>query len=612
MGIGVVGALVAVMTVVGSEFVDDPPEQAQTTFEDFATGGSQWGINYQEFVSSNNCGYCHGTYDDNILLMQSWQGSMHAQAGRDPMFYAALAIAEQDAAFVGDFCIHCHVPRAWLNGRARVTDGSQINNSDRDGINCQFCHLLVDPVYKPGISPAIDENIVNNVAAPVVNSGNANFVIDILDRRRGKRGATNPQPHSQIVAPYQTRSDLCESCHDISNPVFMRQEDDTYVPTDMDEPHPTGDKYDMFPLERTSSEWKMSQYASQGVEVGDRFGGNKTVMRTCQDCHMPYSTSRSADFPAGFPVHDDLAMHGSVGGNTTVPQMIANLCPDEVNVDAIHNTIARARQLLEVAATLHVSQSGDAVHVRIINECGHKLPTGMSSGRRMWVNVQYRNSAGELIGERGAYDEDNAELTLDTHVYQQQLGVDEAMAEATGLPVGPSHHSAFDNVIYKDNRIPPRGFTNESFRRIQSPPVGAGYSDGQYWDDIEYTPPVNAASVTVRLFFQTISKDFAEFLRDANYTNDTGDIFFEQWTLTGKSPPVEMASETIELAGFEYGDLSGDGAVNLLDHAGVSGCLAGPDGAAVAAGCEAADLNGDDIVDLVDVGRFQRRFGTIP
>ncbi len=42
---------------------------------------------------------------------------MMAQAGRDPVFYAALDIANADAGFAGEFCLRCHLPRAWVNGR---------------------------------------------------------------------------------------------------------------------------------------------------------------------------------------------------------------------------------------------------------------------------------------------------------------------------------------------------------------------------------------------------------------------------------------------------------------------------------------------------------------
>jgi len=609
--IAVAVACSVMLTVLASGLAGDPPLQVPTTLEDFMVGGSPWGQNYQEFLSSDNCGLCHGSYDENILIMKPWQGSMHAQAGRDPLFFACLAISEQDAAGVGDFCMHCHTPRAWLNGRALETDGSGLNESDRDGINCHFCHLLVDPFYKPGISPVEDEYVLDRIEQLPVTIQNANFVIDRFDRRRGKRGITDPQPHSQVVAPFISESAICESCHDISNPNFDRQPDDTYVGNDFGESHATTNKYDMFPLERTSSEWKKSDYATKGVEVGDRYGGNKTVMRTCQDCHMPYSTSRSADLPDGFPVHDDLAVHGSVGGNTFAPRMIANLYPDEVDLEAIEATIIRSRAILRAAATLEVTQSGDAINVRLINEGGHKLPTGMTSGRRMWINVKFFDGDGTLIGEHGAYDPETAELTENTEVYQQVLGVDEAVATAVGLPVGPTHHGAYCNVIYKDNRIPPRGFTNANYREIQSPPVGAGYSDGQYWDDVRFMPPVGTASVAVRVFYQTLSKDYVEFLRDANFTNDAGDILYEQWTLAGKSAPEEMVAQTIDLAEFVYGDMDGDLDADLGDHAVLLPCLAGPESGLVTVMCEPGDLDSDNDVDLRDVGRFQRRFGAV-
>ncbi len=119
-------ASAVVLAFLASEALGGPPVQVPTTLEDFKVGGSPWGQNYQEFLSSENCGLCHGSYDENILIMKPWQGSMHAQAGRDPLFFACLAISEQDAAGVGDFCMRCHVPRAWLNGRASETDGSTV------------------------------------------------------------------------------------------------------------------------------------------------------------------------------------------------------------------------------------------------------------------------------------------------------------------------------------------------------------------------------------------------------------------------------------------------------------------------------------------------------
>ena len=47
-----------------------------------------------------------------------------AQAMRDPLFLATMAIANQDAPASGDLCLRCHTPTGWLGGRL-------IGNSDR-------------------------------------------------------------------------------------------------------------------------------------------------------------------------------------------------------------------------------------------------------------------------------------------------------------------------------------------------------------------------------------------------------------------------------------------------------------------------------------------------
>jgi hypothetical protein len=66
-------------------------------------------------------------------------------------------------------------------------------------------------------------------------------------------------------------------------------------------------------------------------------------------------------------------------------------------------------------------------------------------------------------------------------------------------------------VHLKDNRIPPRGFTNAAYAAIDAEPVGATFVDGQYWDEVTY--PVGPAVVTaeVTLYYQTASREYVEF-----------------------------------------------------------------------------------------------------
>ena len=58
--------------------------------------------------SPDKCDNCHGGYDLSVEPAHNWRGSMMANAGRDPIFWATLAVAEQDFDGVGDLCIRCH------------------------------------------------------------------------------------------------------------------------------------------------------------------------------------------------------------------------------------------------------------------------------------------------------------------------------------------------------------------------------------------------------------------------------------------------------------------------------------------------------------------------
>ncbi len=83
-----------------------------------------------------------------------WKVLMMANALRDPLFHAALAVAEQDAPGSGDLCLRCHTPPGWLAGRSDPSDGSALVESDFDGVQCDFCHRLSDRDGTPFIGNA--------------------------------------------------------------------------------------------------------------------------------------------------------------------------------------------------------------------------------------------------------------------------------------------------------------------------------------------------------------------------------------------------------------------------------------------------------------------------
>jgi len=131
-------------------------------------------------------------------------------------------------------------------------------------------------------------------------------------------------------------------------------------------------------------------------------------------------------------------------------------------------------------------------------------------------------------------------------VWETEHGIDEELAAELGLPAGKSFHLVLNNVILKDNRIPPRGFTNAAFAAFDGAPVGASYADGQHWDDVDYDVGASAVAAEATLWYQTASREYVEFLRDENVTNAAGNLLYDLWSEHGKSEPVAMARGYVE------------------------------------------------------------------
>jgi hypothetical protein len=119
---------------------------------------------------------------------------------------------------------------------------------------------------------------------------------------------------------------------------------------------------------------------------------------------------------------------------------------------------------------------------------------------------------------------------------------------------------ALADTIEKDNRIPPRGFTNAAFEQGGAPVVAATYADGQHWSDVRFPVPAGAVRADVALYYQSLPRFYIEELRDNNTTDDWGEILHALWVQTGRGAPIEMAARSLPLDveaifadGFESG-----------------------------------------------------------
>ena len=129
--------VVAVLLSVDSFAADVVP----TTIDQPGTQPQEIG----NLESPDKCDNCHGGYNTTTEPAFNWRGSMMANAGRDPIFWATVAVAEQDFDGVGDLCIRCHSTAGWLAGRSTPTDGSGLAAGDADGVECDYCHKMTDP-----------------------------------------------------------------------------------------------------------------------------------------------------------------------------------------------------------------------------------------------------------------------------------------------------------------------------------------------------------------------------------------------------------------------------------------------------------------------------------
>lgn len=478
-----------------------------------------------EIRDVRNCENCHSRTENSAAdPFFSWEGGMMSQAARDPVFRAALAIANQDIKGVGEFCIRCHAPRAWFEGRSTASDGSLLKGDDLHGVSCAVCHHLVDPLSEEG------KKLVKE-APP--GYGNGMMVLDPKAIRGPYGEAKGLKMHAIVQSPYHATSELCGNCHNVSNPLLAT--DSLAQP-----PHAFGH------IERTYSEWALSDFAK------------KDNLQSCQSCHFPRVASggRAVNYKSGYgdSQRDYFVSHDGVGASTWVQDAIYRIWNGkDLDRDALQAGKERGRRLLKTAAAVGVEALNGTARISITNLTGHKLPTGYPEGRRMWVNIRFLDRASALIEERGGYGEKPDTLNgrpvrvptilapQNARIYECKPGISAGQAAKYGKQAGPSFHFILNDVITKDNRIPPRGFSKSSFEPHLAAPVGVDYEDGQYWDTFEVRLPREVATIEIRLMYQSVSWEYLKFLVEENRTDDWSRKLYEAWESTGKCAPEEIA-----------------------------------------------------------------------
>ncbi len=599
--------------------------------------------------SPDKCDNCHGGYNAKVEPSFNWRGSMMANAGRDPIFWATVAVAEQDFNGAGDLCIRCHSTGGWLSGRSTPTDGSALAPGDSDGVECDFCHKMTNPNNKEHLgvqnAPYIANDGTDPPLGPVGYYGSGMYSLWAGNEKLGPYSDSTAR-HQFIQSNFHRDVDYCGTCHDVSNPAVGDLAHNWGTQPTADPVTANGQPgtlvdgkaaFNNFPymygiVERTFSEFKsgllsqtlVKEYLNLPLELqqggikvaydsaflagtsGD-YEDNSFRYFSCQTCHM-----RPVNGPGcnkkGARVRKDLPLHDMTGGNYWMPDAIQWLDIQgrlrlgggltDVQIAALNEGKVRAMKQLNEAASLTVSGNT----LRIVNLTGHKLISGYPEGRRIWINIKWYDGSSLIpMREDGRYGAINTVINgtprnvnslidpydPNTKVYEAHYGmtqewafrliglgysvdlplsynrytgaVDYTLGQLAESAPGTKHetfHFVLNNIVVKDNRIPPYKMSYDKARERNALPVPPGQYNGgstgstyDHFDEIILNPPAGAKYATIDLLYQPTSWEYIQFLHLANdlsnpFLADEGQALLDAWLAKGMAEPYIMVSTT--------------------------------------------------------------------
>lgn len=325
-------------------------------------------------------------------IYNDWSHSMHANAWQNKWYQPDYLLAHQETDGATDLlCGACHAPIAARTGLLPPADGRQFDETSRRGISCDFCHTVsgVEQMFNMG-----------HVSEP----GEVKY---------GPRGDGRSLHHDVKYSEIHTKADFCGSCHMVIHPVTGVHIIDTW------------------------EDWKSNPYGKQGIR--------------CQDCHMTPTPAVSKS-PGRASLmgkeRDNLAFHGFIGGSSYVQDELGNASQAEMSREFL-------RAAAELKLTEQITDNGIlelTVDVHNVG-AGHKIPTGTTYIRIMWLQVEVVDQDGKVVYRSGHVDDKN-------HVDPDAVFFRVLFRDVEGNLTGKSWRA---HSIGYDRRIPAKGKESETY-----------------------------------------------------------------------------------------------------------------------------------------------------
>lgn len=326
-------------------------------------------------------------------IYNEWSKSMHANAWTDRWYQPDYLLAYQQTEGATDLlCGACHAPIAARTGLLPPADGSKFDEASRRGISCDFCHTV-------------------SGVGQMFNMGHTSEPGEV---KRGPRGDGRSLYHEVKYSEIHTKAEFCGSCHMVIHPASGVHIIDTW------------------------DDWKNNDYGKQGIR--------------CQDCHMTPTPGVSKN-PGRAALmgkeRETLAFHGFVGGSSYVQDELGNAKQAELSREFL-------RAAAEVDIAKKVTDDGTLELIVDVHNvgAGHKIPTGTTYIRIMWLHVEVKDSAGKLVYSSGHIDDHN-------HVDPDAVFFRVLFRDADGHLTGKSWQA---HDIGYDRRIPAKGMDREIYR----------------------------------------------------------------------------------------------------------------------------------------------------
>lgn len=352
-------------------------------------------------------------------IYEQWSRSMHAYAWENTWYQDDYQLAHKETDGATDvFCGACHAPIAARTGQLPPYDGSQFDDTSKRGVSCDFCHTVTG----------------------IEQTYNLGHVSDPGPIKYADRGDGSSPYHGVAFSELHRDAAFCGSCHNVRHPV-----------TDV----PVIDTYD---------DWKSGPYAEQGV--------------VCQDCHMTPTPGVGTNPGKSSPIgqeRDNVAFHSFSGGSVVAQRNMGH-----------EEQAQMSDEFLKAAARLSLESeiNGELLELTVNVDnvgAGHKIPTGVTYIRKMWLEVQIFNEDEKVVYASGLVNEKN-------HVDPDAVFYRLLFKDSEGKLTGKSWRAV---AIGYDRRIPAQGRDTEVYS-ITLPASGSYRAD-------------------VRLMYRSLSQETLDF-----------------------------------------------------------------------------------------------------